>query len=40
MCYEDRLREYEREKRKLMNSGMSAEEYERAIIALARKWRI
>lgn len=40
MNYDDRLREYEKEKKKLMSSGLSAREYELAIIALARKWRI
>jgi hypothetical protein len=40
MCYEDRLREYEKEKRKLMSKGLSAREYEQAIRLLAKKWRI
>lgn len=40
MSYNDRLREYEKEKRKLMSAGLSASEYQKAIIALARKWRI
>lgn len=40
MCYEDRLREYEKEKRKLMSMGLSAREYEQAIRLLAEKWRI
>ena len=40
MSYEERLLEYEKEKKKLMKAGLSAREYELAIIALARKWRI
>ena len=40
MNYYDRLREYEKEKKKLLNSGISAAEYQKAIIVLARKWRI
>ena len=40
MSYNDRLREYEKEKKKLMSSGISAAEYEKAIIALAKKWRV
>ena len=40
MSYSERLFEYEKEKRKLMSAGLNAREYEIAIIALARKWRI
>ena len=40
MSYNDRLREYEKEKKKLLNSGISAAEYQKAIIALAKKWRV
>ena len=40
MKYEERLKKYEEEKRKLMELGVSPQEYEKAIIALARKWRI
>lgn len=40
MTYNDRLREYEREKRKLQAAGLSWKEYEIAIRKLADKWRI
>lgn len=40
MSYEERLRKYEQEKQKLMERGISAMEYEKAVIELARKWRI
>lgn len=40
MSYQDRLYEYEREKKKLLNSGMTAAEYQKAIIALAKKWKV
>lgn len=40
MSYNDRLKEYEKEKKKLLNAGLSASEYQKAIIALARKWRV
>lgn len=40
MSYDERLRRYEEEKRKLMNSGISAREYEQAIRLLAEKWRV
>lgn len=40
MCYEDRLRAYECEKRRLQNQSLSHEDYMRAIIALANKWRV
>ena len=40
MTYQDRLARYEEEKRKLLNSNLTALEYEKAIIALAKKWKI
>jgi lipase chaperone LimK len=40
VCYEDRLREYEREKQKLKDKQLSDEEYMRAIIKLANKLRV
>lgn len=40
MNYNDRLREYEREKRKLQAAGLSWKEYEIAIRKLADKLRI
>lgn len=40
MTYQDRLVRYEEEKRKLLNSNLTAFEYEKAIIALAKKWKI
>jgi lipase chaperone LimK len=40
MCYEDRLRKYEEEKRRLQNENLSDEEYMRAIIKLANKLRV
>jgi lipase chaperone LimK len=40
MCYEDRLRQYEEEKRRLQSKNLSDEEYMRAIIKLANKWRV
>lgn len=40
MKYSERLIRYEEEKRKLMNSNISAKDYEIAIIQLAKKWKI
>jgi lipase chaperone LimK len=40
MCYEDRLRQYKEEKRRLQSKNLSDEEYMRAIIKLANKWRV
>jgi hypothetical protein len=40
MCYQDRLERYEQEKRKLQQQNLSSEEYMRAIIKLADKWRV
>lgn len=40
MCYQDRLYEYEKEKKKLQQKGLTSEEYMKAVIRLADKWRI
>lgn len=40
MSYQDRLARYEQEKRKLQEWNLSPEEYMRAIIKLANKWRV
>ena len=40
MSYQDRLWEYEREKRKLQQQNLTPDEYMREIIKLADKWRI
>lgn len=40
MSYEDRLEKCEEEKCRLMESGIFPLEYERAIIELARKWKV
>lgn len=40
MSYQDRLWEYEREKRKLQQQNLSPEDYMRAIIKLANKWKV
>ncbi len=40
MTYDDRLREYEREKAKLRMQPLTDREYEIAIRKLADKWRI
>lgn len=40
MCYQDRLAKYEQEKRRLQQQNLSHEEYMRAIIKLANKWRV
>ena len=40
MSYQDRLAKYEQEKRRLQQQNLSHEEYMRAIIKLANKWRI
>ena len=40
MCYQDRLANYEREKKKLQEQNLSPEDYMRAIIKLANKWRV
>ena len=40
MSYQDRLARYEQEKRKLQQKNLSPEDYMRAIIKLANKWRV
>lgn len=40
MTYQDRLWQYEREKRILQQKNLSDAEYMREIIKLADKWRI
>lgn len=40
MTYNDRLREFEREKKSLDAMGLNPMEYEQMIRALARKWRV
>lgn len=40
MCYQDRLARYEQEKKKLQQQNLSHEDYMRAIIKLADKWRV
>lgn len=40
MKYEERLKRYEEEKRRLLESGISPLKYEKAIIELARKWKV
>ncbi len=40
MSYRDRLQRYEQEKRKLQQQNLSYDEYMRAIIKLADKWRV
>ena len=40
MCYQDRLAKYEQEKRKLQQQNLSPEDYMRAVIKLADKWRV
>ena len=40
MCYQDRLARYEQEKRNLQQQNLSNEDYMRAIIKLANKWRV
>lgn len=40
MNYQERLKRYEQEKQKLMSQVISALEYERRIIELAKKWRV
>lgn len=40
MNYQDRLANYEREKKKLQEQNLSPEDYMRAIIKLANKWRV
>ena len=40
MSYEERLREYEKEKAMLRFKNLSYEEYEREIRRIADKWRV
>ena len=40
MTYSERLKEYEREKRKLQSKNLSCEEYEKAIRKLADRLKI
>lgn len=40
MSYQTRLRNYEMEKRELMEKPMTAREYEQRIAEIARKWRV
>ena len=40
MTYQDRLWEYEREKRKLQQQNLTDVEYMQAIKKLADKWRV
>ena len=40
MSYQDRLQRYEQEKKKLQQLNLSPEDYMRAIINLANKWRV
>ena len=40
MCYQDRLQRYEQEKKNLQQQNLSPEDYMRAIIKLANKWRV
>lgn len=40
LSYQTRLRNYEMEKRELMEKAMTAREYEQRIAEIARKWRV
>lgn len=40
LSYQTRLRNYEAEKRELMEKSMTAREYEQRIAEIARKWRV
>ena len=40
MTYQNRLQQYESEKQKLIAAGLTAKQYEIAISALAKKWKI
>lgn len=40
MSYQERLKEFEREKQNLLSKGLSIEQYEKAIRQLAKKWRV
>ena len=40
MTYNERLRRYEQEKRRLQSMNLTCREYEKALRELARKWNI
>lgn len=40
LSYQTRLRNYETEKRELMEKVMTAREYEQRIAEIARKWKV
>ena len=40
MSYQDRLQRYEQEKKKMQQQNLPPEDYMRAIIKLANKWRV
>ena len=40
MSYEQRLREYTREKQEILSKGLTFKQYEIEIKRLAKKWRI
>ena len=40
LSYQTRLRNYEADKRELMEKAMTAREYEQRIAEIARKWRV
>ena len=40
MPYHERLRRYEAEKKELANLVLSASEYRRQVVALAKKWNV
>lgn len=40
MSYQTRLRNYEMEKRELLEKAVTPQEYERLIVKIAEKWRV
>lgn len=40
LSYQTRLRNYEAEKRELMEQGITPREYERLIVKIAEKWMV
>lgn len=40
MSYQTRLRNYEAEKRQLLEKAVTPQEYERLIVKIAEKWRV
>ena len=40
MTYQDRLARYEQDKKKLQQQNLTPEDYMRAIIKLANKWKV